>query len=415
MSRVLPVALAVLLVLCSPAAAFETGSSTSDSSSRNVESIVKPPGFNDTASHLSVGKPGRTATYTPSLDLGAALTMDRNEVRTQKRMSTLNERLANAETRQSKEQVLIRYTPELESQLSSLKHTERTISKRFNNSEMTTQQYVRQLAILDAKARNIAHAIDHLDSRGDTVPSFAPPVRRLRADLYSLRGQVRQYATDRFRGQSAPRPIYVETTNTGVILSTIEGNQYVREAFRADYRKPSEAKALLVQRAANITLSQYQWLNEHEKSPSTDYGAGVYPSVIPYSQGVVKPVLDSGTEKIFRETQYKYLTGSNHIPYGTAVRNNSTSLNLTVNRTYPGGPLRINLTDASGDPVRGNISVGDTHVGQTGNDGVLWTVALSRTFTVSATYDSETVNVTLAPYGMTATNSTTSPPRNLKY
>ncbi|WP_227353115.1 DUF7096 domain-containing protein [Haladaptatus salinisoli] len=410
MSRVLPVALAVLLVLCSPAAAFETGSPNLDSGSGDPKNIVKPPDFNDTASHLSIGKPDRTDTYTPSVDLGAALTMDRAEVRTQKRMYTLNERLANADTQQAKEQVLIRHTAELESRLSSLNYTERTISKRFNSGEITTQQYVRRLAVLDVKARNIARSIEHFDDKGDAVPSFAPPVRRLRANLYSLRGQVRQYAADRFRGRSEPRPIYVATTNTGVVLSTIEGSRYVREAFRADYRKPGEAKALLVQRAANITLSQYPWLNGHEKSPSTDYGAGVYPSIIPYSQGVVKPVLDSGTEKIFRETQYKYLTGTNHIPYGTAVRNNSTTLNLAVNRTYSGGPLRINLTDAGGDPVNGSVSIGETYVGQTGDDGVLWTVSPRQTFTVSTTRNSETVNVTLVPYGVTATNSTTGPP-----
>ncbi len=48
MYRAFPVLVAVLLVLCSPAVAFEVGMSSSVATTPAASNLVQPPGFNNT-------------------------------------------------------------------------------------------------------------------------------------------------------------------------------------------------------------------------------------------------------------------------------------------------------------------------------------------------------------------------------
>ncbi|WP_458207305.1 DUF7096 domain-containing protein [Haladaptatus sp. NG-SE-30] len=409
MNRVVPIILAVLLTLSSPAAAIATGT-PAEPDKIDAKNPVKPPGFNDTVSQLSLGDPDRTETKTPSISLGAALEMDKNEFETQRRMYTFSERVKNAKTREHKKQALIDYKFTLVKQLSKLESAERTAGKQFNRQKLTSREYARRLAILDSRAHEIERSISHMEELSNEVPRFSPEVSTLRADLFALEGPVRTHIAESLRGTTTPNSIYIATTNSGVVLSMVENDQYIREAYRADYRKPEESESILDQKAQEITVEQYPGLKNKTLRENTDprySSAGIWETDIIHRQGVVKAYLDSGTKEIFREIQYKDLFGKNHVPYGKPVRNNTTSIQIVVNKTYPGGPLRINVTDSGGDPVNGRISVGDTYVGETGSDGILWTVSPSRAFTVSAIHKSETVNVTLTPYGTTQQNSTT--------
>ncbi|WP_435155846.1 DUF7094 domain-containing protein [Haladaptatus sp. DFWS20] len=417
MARVLPVVLAVLLALAPPAVAFEAGSTNSMSTETGVKEIVEPPGFNSTTSQLSLGTPDRAETDAPSLSLSATLEMEKNEIEAQKRIYMLDEKLSSAKTNQVKEQALLRYRYEIESQLSSLKNTERTTREKFNSGEISGEEYVRRLAVLHARAGNIEQSIQHMKTRGKDVPRFTPEVWTLQGKLIPLQGAVRQYAVNQYRGKSEPQTVYVETTESGVVLSAIHGNQYVREAYLVENRNPDGTNQLLLKQAQNITAKQYPWVRNNssgELSTSTRFGTGIFLTTLPHEHGVIKAVLDGSTEKIFRETQYQSLASANHIPYGPPVRNNTTYLELAVNQTYAGGPLRINVTDGDGKPVNSRISVGETEVEKAGSDGVVWTIAPRRKFTVSATHNSRTVNVTLSPYGTANTNTTTGPPQSIR-
>ena len=74
-----------------------------------------------------------------------------------------------------------------------------------------------------------------------------------------------------------------------------------------------------------------------------------------------------------------------------------------MNRTYPGGPLRVRLTQAeTGDPVDANVTIGrdggeSRLVGATGDDGELWTVSPGSRFTVTAIRGNSVVLVTISP------------------
>ncbi|SHL46587.1 DUF7096 domain-containing protein [Haladaptatus paucihalophilus] len=415
MSRVSSILLVALLLFCSPAAAFGVGSQPASSTQPSANNPAKPPGFNETSSHLSLGTPERSETYTSSLSLSTTLEMDRNKVQSQQKMYTLDEKLSNADDDEERYQLLTRFRTDLELELSSLKNKERSASKQFNNQEIGVREYVERLAMLDSRADDVNRAIDHMKTKGKSVIQFAPHEYELRADLIPLRGEVRNNVVESVRSGTGSKYVYVATTSDGTVLSTVLGNKYVREAYRSDYRNSSLDSYLTGREKTNITVNSYPWVKEKNPGTSSNiqYKKGVSETKMVYPQGVITAYLDSGTEKIYREIQYKLLTGDNHTPYGTAIRNNSTDLHLAVNRTYPGGPLRINLTDANGDPVQSTIEIGENEVGETDSDGILLTVSPRRTFTVSARHGSERVNVTVTPYGVTRTNATNGPPQDI--
>ncbi|WP_233274653.1 DUF7094 domain-containing protein [Haladaptatus cibarius] len=416
MTRVFPVVFAVLLALTAPTAAFETGSATSMQTGADTDSVVTPPGVNNTTAQLSLDTPDRTGTDTPSTSLGAALEMDRNKVQTESRIYELDEKLSNSNNDQSRHHELRQYRFDIGSRLSSLKYTEQEIRTEFNDGEISSEEYIRRLAVLHAKATNVKRSIQYMEERGQDVPQFTPRAWRLRAELIPLEGVIRESAINQYNGRTESHTIYVATTDTGVVLSSIEGNQYVREAYLSENRDINGTNQLLAQEAQNITETQYPWARENndgEISTNSRFGTGIFVTTFPHEQGVIEAVLDGKTEKIFRETQYSYLTGDSHLPYGEAIQNDTIGHQLTVNRTYPGGPLRINATDGNGNAVDSRISIGEREIGRTGSDGVLWTVAPRRSVTISSVHGGAPLNVTVTPYGLSQSNESGGTPQSV--
>jgi hypothetical protein len=60
----------------------------------------------------------------------------------------------------------------------------------------------------------------------------------------------------------------------------------------------------------------------------------------------------------------------------------------------------VRLTNATGAPLRGEVTVAGERVGRTGPNGALWTLGPAEQFRVSATHDDTTVNVTATPVTM---------------
>ncbi len=417
MNRAFPVIVAVLLIFCSPAAAFGTGMSTVVAKTPSAKNPVQPPGFNNTAYQLSIGTPDRSGTDTPSLSLSTALEMDRNDLETQKRMNTLDERLSNVKSSGEKKQILSWFKANISVRLSALQTEERTTSQRFNSQAIGTDEYINDLAMIEVKANNIEDAVKRMKSaaKRENVVRFQPYEWQYLTKLIPLRSKIREAAVESFHYGTSSEKIYVATTSNGVALSSIISNQYIRDVYRSDYRNTSLINQMTSREANNITIHEYPWSTNNKNKISSPtkfvYDKAAQTKII-YPQGVIEAYLDTGTKKIYREIQYKSLTGDNHAPYGASVENNSTNLHLVVNRTYSGGPLRINLTDSEGDPVNGHIEIGETELGDTGPTGTIYTISPSREFTVTATHDSETVKVTLTPYGVTNRSSNGETPRN---
>ena len=413
--RLAPVMLALLLALSPAAVAVQASApATSASAVSPTSSVEQTDTFHQTVTEnttavLTLGsEPKRTAFDSPSASLGSSLSAERSEVQTQLDTRSLDQQLQAASSSEQKQQLLTQFRYQIENRIISLKARERQAASEFSNGSISATEYVRTLGRIDAEAEEVRHAIRVLDKRVGSVSNFGMPGidRTLNGKLATLEGPVRHRVSQLSQSRAAPTRIYAETTDTGVVLSMIVDGTYVREAVRLDARTPSAANSISLREAQNQIYQQYPWALNHTNGPTTieQYRvANIYSVTMHHQHGNFTAYLDSGTEKVFKETQFKYLTRQQSLPPGPGVQNTtstalgSENVTLTVNRSYAGGPLRVELTNETDAPLNGQVTVGGHSIGKTGSDGVLWALSPAKQFRVSATYEGTTINQTVTP------------------
>ncbi|WP_435180660.1 DUF7094 domain-containing protein [Halorussus sp. AFM4] len=405
--RLIPVMLALLLALTPGAVAVQASApsgpaATSPSLVRADDAAQSADGGNTTNVMTLGTAPARTAFDAPSLALGSSLAMDRGEFRAQLGVKTLDRQLRAANSTEERKQILNRYRYRIENRIISLKAAEQQATQAFSNGTIPKSEYLRTLGAIDSEVTDIKRLITAMRTRASSVPRFGmqTEANTLKGKLVTVEGPIRDRIAAAMRGEKPPTRVYVATARTGVVLSTIVNGEYVREIVRTDRRNPASSADSSMTAARQSVIAQYPWTYNHSSFTGADsrYGTtNIYQITFQHTQGELVAYYDGGTQSVFREIQYKRLTGQTALPTGPAVSNTSENVTLTVNRTFAGGPLRVALTNATGAPLQGQITVAGEPVGRTGSDGVLWTLGPAEQFRVSATRDFTTVNVTAAP------------------
>ena len=397
--------LALLLALSPATVATQTAAPADSLSERPLDTDDAPNGVAQSASEstttvLTLGTdPEQTGFDSSDLSLGSTLAMERENFRTRLNADTLDQRLDATESDEKKKQLLNLYRYQIENRIISLSAREREARQSFNNGTMSATEFARTLGIIHTRADHLRTSIEAMRTHASSIPQFRMKTEAdsLKGKLTTLEGPVRERIGEAIRGESSPTRVYVSTADTGVVLSTIVGDTYVREVTRYDRRNPAATGSLSLSGAQSEIIEQYPWAwNNSDGSATSSYGAtNVYQMSITHSQGTLVAFLDGGTESVFEEIQHRRLSPST--PTASSISNTSENVTLTINRTYPGGPAKITLTNATGAPLDGAISVAGERVGTTGSDGVLWTLGPSKQFRVSATHDFVTVNQTVTP------------------
>lgn len=355
---------------------------------------------NDTTTVLTLGtEPTRTAFDRPSLALGSSLATDYDGFQTQLRADTLDEQLSAAETSEEQRQILNRYRYRIENRIISLQAEERDATQSFSNGTLSKSEYLRTLGQIDVAVAETRALIDAMQEH-QSIRNMDTEAGTLNGQLVTLDGPVRDRIGRAVQGEAPPAKVYVATADTGVVLSTIADGEYVREIVRTDRRDPGASNQMTVLEAQQAIVDKHSWAYNNIGSSGIDaeYGAtNVYQMWFDHSQGRLEAYYDGGTESVFKEVQRKQLVGEDSVPPGPGVVDSSDDLTLTVNRTYAGGPLRVRLTNETGAPLEGAISVDGESVGRTSEDGVLWTLGPAEQFRVGATYGDRSINVTTTP------------------
>lgn len=406
--RFAPVMLALLLALSPVAVAVQASAPAASTASPVEQTNTSGQTVNEnTTAVLTLGsEPQRTAFDSPSASLGSSLSGDRSEVRTQLDTKTLDQQLEAAESSEKKQQILTQYRYQIENRIISLKAQERQAASEFSNGSISATEYARTLGRIDAEAEEVRRSIRVLNERVGSVPNFGMPgvERTLKGKLVSLEGPIRDRISNSLRGESDPVRIHITTAESGVVLTMITDRHYVRESYREDHRDASVSGSMSRENGETQVIEpQYPWVTDN--SPYAEQSAYTSIQTIQYfyqhTHGNLTAYVDTGTEQVFREIQYKSLSSQQSLPPGPGVQNTtstafgSENVTLTVNRTYAGGPLRVQLANETGAPLDSQITVGGEPVGQTGSDGVLWTLSPADQFRVSATYEGTTINQTV--------------------
>lgn len=354
---------------------------------------------------------------TATMDVSSALAADAGRLRATFTRRWLNEAYADAETDDERRLVLARTAERVATRIDGLHTRERRALEEFNTGERSTREYLRELAVVDARADALRNVVRQLETRADRMENS--PVTNARfasfeAQLLPLRGPVRDRIGRTLTGErNESLRVYVATSSDGFVLATVvetdEGMQYVREAYLPGARNPNAENQFdgSLEEVLGRFSELYPWAANHTAG-SISVGrleaSAVYPVTIPHSHGRIEAYLDGGTNELFLEYQRERLS---QVPTDPPTTETRAGLRLQVNRTRVGGPVEFRVMhNITGDPVDARVLVDGDPVGRTGADGRLWTVAPPARFTVDAVSTGYRVSTTVSPTANFSTPTT---------
>jgi hypothetical protein len=365
-----------------------------------------------------------TASYQrASLDVSGTLALDTRSLEGQYRQLVLDERFAATDSTAKRQAMLRASAARVESRIDGLQRRQSVAVSEYNNGTISARAFVIELAHIDTAAGRLGAAADRVAERARSIPGSTIDgqpatswARNRRVELGPLGGPVRERIATTLRGQNtvpldastAPNlegaetlpderlealDLYVATTSEGVVLATVDEGRHLREAYLPTERNNTSAGKLAgITAALDRVAERYPWTwnNSVSRDASGDRRAGVYRFTLFYDHGRLTTHLDRGSGEVFAEQQRNRLSG---MPTAAPIRRTAGDLRLTINRTYPTGPLELSLTNRAGEPVDGRITIANRSVGRTGTDGSLWTVAPRNAATVTARTNDETVRI----------------------
>lgn len=304
---------------------------------------------------------------------------------------------------------------ELERRTDELRERRQDAIEAYNRGSMNTRSFTVELATiaatseaLEARVTTLRNATAETGGWGEGERSHVrAKLESVRYQLRALGGPVSERAADAVRGTEPPTRVFVTTGPEGYELATIDNGTYVREAYRGAVRDndPSAPVEDAESELIEAFRQSYPVLTGKWGEPSGEGSGTTFVLSTGGEGGNVTAFVDSSQKRVFKEYQYLDV---DRLPAAGTASNVQSGLNLTVNRSYPGGPVKVSVTDAeTGEPVNATVTLSQngqrgSTIGRTGDDGVLWTLSPRGEYSVFA-FDSATSLASIE------TNSTAAP------
>ncbi len=381
---------ALLLVAAAGAAAAPAVDTPSPAAPAAADAPTPPvaaapvqPSVPNTTSYLALPADGIETARVDSvrLDIEGALALGSSDLQGQYNATHFAVRLERSER---DEFVLRRTVDELRDRAMSLRARQRAAVGAYNRGELSTEAFVRELAVVHTRASAAQRLASEVVSRTSSplIPrELLLEARYVRSELDALTGPVRARAAEALSGERAdPLQVYVSTSADGVVLATVDGGLYVREAYLESNRDSDGDVVTGTGQAYDIvTTDLYPWAGDNVAGGGVDGfpggadGQSLYRVTVPHTQGTLVVYLDGQSGEVFREVQSKRLAAA---PTTNTIANSTDDAILTIGRTHAGGQLMISLSDpATGEGLSGvPVYVGGERVGTTDEDGVLYTL-----------------------------------------
>ncbi len=334
-----------------------------------------------------IGAETRVSTYRRGPDLGSALGFATADADAAFETAAVVDRIERAEPGVERQQQIL-------AEINRVERAEVALSSRQTNAfsahaagEITDRELVDELVRVAATAREYDDRLDEIDALAESTDGFSSPGRldELQVALQVYEGPVRDHALATARGQSAANNVYVASTSRAVVLATVVDGQYVREVFRTD-RWDRGGGDISNDAAIEITEASYPETAALREPDA--FGAGAVQRItIPHELGTLRTFVSGGTEQVFVEHQRIDLAA---FPDSEPVTATGDGFNVTVERTYPGGPVTVTVrSEETGDPVSDvtvtkSVGGGDSRaIGTTDENGVVRTLSPADTYRIT--------------------------------
>lgn len=300
------------------------------------------------------------------------------------------ERADNASQRRERIAAALSYVVE---RIEHLEAREAAAIRAYHNGSADAEALAGELAAIDARAETISGFLRDLRSYDVVGRQLENDIQNANRGAQLLEGPARKRIREGHAAQSADVVVHVSASRGGLVLETIAGGEYAREAVRHDHRDPD------VQGDSDDIREQMSRLYPETFSPQPDAGWSWFPTHesglfwvnFVVQQGTVTLYFDSGTDRVYRERQVLQLS---ELPTERVASRTAGGLTVTVDRADGGNPVVVNVS-AIGRAVDAIVEVDGQRVGRTGDDGELWTVAPSGEYEVTVVGPGDTVNVTV--------------------
>jgi len=351
--------------------------------------------------------PGETTRSTLSLEaveLGSGLAFSSST--TEMRLSTgaALERIETAGSDERRQQLLLQEVSAIEQRVISLRARQQQAIDSYARGELSSRRLLYELAEIDAEARELEDRRERVEAMVESTPGFSISSSRfgnIELELNTLTGPVRGHAAAVLTGEADSTRFFVQTGPESVALGMLRDGTYVREVYRGPFRGGENGEFTLAD-AVNVTEQAYPTIAAERLRDDTlgNPGSDSTRVTIEHQRGRLVAFVDSRSQQVFKEFQFRPL---DRVTTGSPASATRDGLTLTAHRTYPGGPTRLQLNSTDdGEPVDAQITVGpaggrSSVVGQTGDDGSLWTVAPNGTYQVTAIDGSSVVVLSVDP------------------
>lgn len=354
-----------------------------------------------TVSRLTIA-PGdiqQTGADPTGLDLGSALSGERAGIDASYRVARVERRLEAAPNDTARREVIRDAVSTLETDVAELRTRERAAIEAYAAGEIGDRKFLGRLATLDDEAHALGRVQRRLAVMANEVSGTALSARLSAVDatLTAMHGPVRDRVSSVIRGNGEPIRVQITAGNGAVTLAYIDGQVYSRETLILANRNEDGPREITgIAEASDRATQLYPWADNHSTTSSVrGLGGGIFQFVVPHSHGQLTAYIDARTGDVFRETHHLHL---DRIPRTTVANVTENDMRLVIERTFPGGPLYVNVTrNGSDSPIDGTLMIDGVEVATTGEDGAVWIHEPSRAYTLTAQRISLTVNATVDP------------------
>ncbi|WP_089383856.1 DUF7096 domain-containing protein [Halorubrum vacuolatum] len=336
--------------------------------------------------------PGATVTGGSTLhdaNLGTTMELDVNDVDAAMKTEVVRRHVENAETDDDRQRRILAEMNRIERDEERLHERQSDAVDAHANGELSDRELLDELIRIAAIADEYDERLDALDDLAAETEGVTTPDRldELQIQLEIYEGPVREEALDAVRGETGGSEIHVETSQDAVVLAMIDegADQYVREVIRDD-RWDRGGGEITSDRAINVTAESYPETTALREPDA--FGAGaVHRVTVDHEFGELRTFVSGGTDQVFVEQQRIDLAEfADFEPVNTV----GDGFNVTVDRSYAGGPVVVSVADAGDEePVEGvtvtkSIGGGDSEaIGTTDADGTVRTLSPAEAYRIT--------------------------------
>lgn len=348
-------------------------------------SVTQP--INETAAILAINSSyiNETTTEAVTLDVGGSLALGTSDLDGEFQSEWFVAAYGQANSSE-REPITNNALNRSEQKLKTLKDRQKVAIAAYNNDEISTQTFLRRLALIASDANEVNVFVETINEVAERSN-----IEVIQHELETLNGPVRSLLQNTLQGdRDAPTRYFVRTTDHGVVLATIHDGSYHREAFLSGARSiPIPNGINDTPMAIRTAKERYPYVGD---SGFNALGPGDFFRLYStYPHGNLTTFLDKNSGKIFYEKQNKQISSDR-----TAGKQSTTgAFTMTVWTTHEGGPLIVELTKAENDDtLNGSIAIGNDTIGVTG-DGKLYMLQPAGETKITASVDGQSVSMTI--------------------